>query len=85
MKISDDSLILICKAMVICKLTIREAADKFNLSKSTLHSYIHNRLKIIDKETYNKLCEQFKVHKKAASYRGGLATKNKYYKNKLNK
>lgn len=62
------------------KNTIRETAQKFGVSKSTVHKDIHNRLIEIDKEKYERVQEIFKNHIQIRHIRGGQSTKNKYLK-----
>lgn len=62
------------------KNTIRETAQKFGVSKSTIHKDIHNRLIEIDKEKYKKVQEVFLNHIQVRHIRGGQSTKEKYLK-----
>ena len=58
--------------------TIREVAKKFNVSKSTVHKDLTDRLKEIDDEVYIKVSNILKYHLDIRHIRGGESTKRKY-------
>ena len=58
--------------------TIREIAKKFNVSKSTVHKDLTDRLFVIDKELYIKVSNILKYHLDIRHIRGGESTKRKY-------
>lgn len=60
--------------------TIREIANLFNVSKSTVHKDLHERLLKIDKNKYKKVDEILKYHTNIRHIRGGESTKLKYLK-----
>ena len=60
--------------------TVREIANIFRVSKSTVHKDLHERLLKIDKNKYNKVSEILKYHIEIRHIRGGESTKNKYKK-----
>ncbi len=62
------------------KKTIRDTAKLFNVSKSTVHKDMQERLKEIDKEKYTIINDIFKYHIEIRHINGGEATKNKYLK-----
>lgn len=62
--------------------TIREIAKIFNVSKSTVHKDLNERLLKIDKEKYKKVNEILKYHIDIRHIRGGESTKLKYLKSK---
>lgn len=61
-------------------MTIREIAKKMNVSKSTVHKDLHERLFYIEVEKYNKVAEILKKHTEIRHINGGNATKKKYEK-----
>lgn len=63
--------------------TIREVADIFGVSKSTVHNDIRNRLIVIDKNLYEKVSNILKEHIDIKHIRGGEATKRKFLERKL--
>jgi putative DeoR family transcriptional regulator (stage III sporulation protein D) len=60
--------------------TIREIAKLFNVSKSTVHKDLHERLYDIDKEKYKQVDKILKYHTEIRHIRGGESTKLKYSK-----
>jgi len=60
------------------KATVRSAAAKFNVSKSTVHKDITERLKYINKGLCRKVAEILSINKSERHIRGGLATRKKY-------
>ena len=60
------------------KQTIRSLADTFNISKSTVHKDLRERLKIIDINKYNKIKLIMDEHIKTRHIKGGESTKLKY-------
>lgn len=66
------------------KDTIRKTADKFQISKSTVHFDLSNRLKKIDENLANKIDTIFKKHDEEKHLRGGNATKEKYKRGNSN-
>lgn len=60
--------------------TVREIANIFRVSKSTVHKDLHERLLKIDKNKYNEVSEILKYHIEVRHIRGGESTKNKYKK-----
>ena len=64
--------------------TVRKTAEKFGISKSTVHKNLVVSLKRIDYNLYKKASMVLQKNKSERHLRGGLATKLKYmnYKNK---
>lgn len=60
--------------------TIRELTDIFNVSKSTIHKDISERLKKIDIELFNKVNKVLQKHLNIRHIKGGEATRKKYKK-----
>lgn len=66
------------------KSTIREASNKFKISKTTLHKDIHEKLEKINKELYSSIQDIMEEHLNNRSIKGGQSTKNKYNKKETN-
>ena len=64
------------------KATVRTAAKKFGVSKSTVHKDVSQRLKAINPALYRQVRQVLDVNKSERHIRGGMATKNKYLKEK---
>ena len=60
--------------------TVRETAEVFNVSKSTVHKDMQERLKNIDFELFKDVDKVFQFHIKVRHIIGGEATKQKYLK-----
>jgi len=60
------------------KATVRAAAKKFGVSKSTVHMDVAQRLIKVNPSLYNEVREILDVNKAQRHIRGGLATKEKY-------
>lgn len=63
------------------KATVRKAAKKFGVSKSTVHKDVSERLKYVNPKLYSEVKEILEINKAQRHIRGGLATKNKYIHN----
>lgn len=70
------------KYIIETKETVREIAQKFKVSKSTVHKDLSDRLKKIDKNLYNEVNKILKYHIEIRHIRGGESTKNKYLNQK---
>lgn len=60
--------------------TVRSAAKKFGISKSTVHTDITKRLKQANPPLYLSVRKVLDINKAERHIRGGLATKEKYLK-----
>ena len=58
--------------------TVRDAATKFAISKSTVHKDVTERLFIRNRNLYNEVRVLLEKNKAERHLRGGEATKNKY-------
>ena len=60
------------------KSTVRQAAVKFNVSKSTVHKDISERLEKVNPSLATEAKKVLEINKAQRHIRGGLATKKKY-------
>lgn len=60
------------------KATVRSAAKKFGISKSTVHKDVSQRLKNVNPVLYREVRQILDINKSQRHIRGGMATKNKY-------
>jgi putative DeoR family transcriptional regulator (stage III sporulation protein D) len=58
--------------------TVRAAAKKFGISKSTVHMDVSERLRNIQPQLYSKVRAVLDINKSQRHIRGGLATREKY-------
>ncbi|MBS3938301.1 MAG: sporulation transcriptional regulator SpoIIID [Peptococcaceae bacterium] len=68
----------IAKYVADTKATVRSAADHFNVSKSTVHKDITERLRAINAGMYEEVSEVLSYNKATRHLRGGDATRRKY-------
>lgn len=64
--------------MIETRCTVRNAAAKFGISKSTVHKDISERLKFLSPTKANLTKELLETNKSERHIRGGNATKEKY-------
>ncbi|MBR7146887.1 MAG: sporulation transcriptional regulator SpoIIID [Oscillospiraceae bacterium] len=64
--------------MIENRATVRAAAKKFGVSKSTVHKDLQDRLPQINNALYLQVKEVLDVNKAQRHIRGGLATRRKY-------
>lgn len=60
------------------RTTIRAAAQKFGISKSTVHKDLSERLETINRPLYQQVKEVLECNKAERHIRGGMATRRKY-------
>ena len=60
------------------RTTVRAAAKKFGISKSTVHKDVSERLKKEDPVLYSQVKGLLEINKQERHIRGGLATREKY-------
>ena len=60
------------------RATVRAAAQKFGISKSTVHKDICSRLPQFNRALYLQVKEVLDINKAQRHIRGGIATRKKY-------
>lgn len=60
------------------RTTVRDAAKRFGVSKSTVHKDLSERLVHCDRGLYNQVRQIMEINKAERHIRGGLATRKKY-------
>ncbi len=58
--------------------TVRSAASRFSISKSTVHKDLSERLEPVDRELYLRVKSVLEKNKAERHIRGGNATRKKY-------
>lgn len=58
--------------------TVRAAAKRFHISKSTVHKDVAERLQIVNPYLYGQVRRVLEVNKAQRHIRGGQATRRKY-------
>ncbi len=74
----SERVITIGRYMVEHRSTVRSAAKKFGISKSTVHKDISERLVKINPALAAEAKKLLDTNKAERHIRGGIATKNKY-------
>lgn len=80
---SEERAVSLGKYIVKNKATVRNAAEVFGISKSTVHMDVTGRLKKADPSLYFQVREILDINKAQRHIRGGLATKEKYLREKV--
>ena len=60
------------------RATVRAAAKKFGVSKSTVHKDLQDRLPQVNRALYTQVKEVLDENKAQRHIRGGIATRKKY-------
>ena len=76
----EERTILAAEYIIENKATVRSAAKKFGVSKSTIHKDVSERLRHLNPNLYSEVKTILEKHKQERHIRGGKATKEKYAK-----
>lgn len=68
----------IANYIIAHKATVRQAAKKFGISKSTVHKDCQDRLPVINRSLAKEVRQVLDINKAERHIRGGMATKEKY-------
>ena len=77
-KVISNRVIEEAQSIISTNDTVRDLAKIFKVSKSTVHKDLHDRLKYINLELYNKVDNILKYHTDIRHIRGGESTRLKY-------
>ncbi len=58
--------------------TVRGCADRFRVSKTTVHKDMRTRLKLIDEDLARRVDKLLGINRQERHIRGGMATREKY-------
>ena len=78
--IVEQRAIELAEYIVENKATVRDAAKKFGISKSTVHIDVSQRLKKLNPLLYSDVRKILDINKAERHIRGGMATKQKFLK-----
>lgn len=76
----DTRCVKLAEYIVKNSTTVRMAAKKFGISKSTVHKDVSVRLKKLNPDLYKNVRQVLELNKKERHIRGGIATKRKFDK-----
>jgi len=74
----EDRACALAQYIIENKSTVRDAAGKFGISKSTVHKDISERLPQFNRTLYLQVKEVLEINKAQRHIRGGIATRKKY-------
>ena len=74
----DERAKLLATYIIETKSTVRQTAKKFNISKSTVHKDISERLEKVNPSLARDAKKVLEINKAERHIRGGMATKRKY-------
>ena len=74
----EERVIELANFIIEKKTTVRTAAKKFGISKSTVHKDVTERLELINPVLFNEVRSVLEENKAERHIRGGQATKEKY-------
>ena len=77
-----NRVIEVANYILTTKKTIRETAKKFNISKSTVHKDLQERLKKIDISKYNEIKKIMNEHIEIRHIKGGESTRQLFLRKK---
>lgn len=75
---SDDRAVILGQHIIETGSTVRATAKVFNVSKSTVHKDVTERLLHINHNLYKQVNAVLQKNKSERHIRGGLATRRKY-------
>ena len=74
----EERAVEIANYIIETKATVRQAAKKFGISKSTVHKDCTDRLKQLNPGLASEVRQVLDVNKQERHIRGGLPTREKY-------
>lgn len=74
----EERAVILAHYIIEHNATVRQTAKKFNISKSTVHKDVSERLKTINEGLYSDVKRVLEQNKSERHIRGGMATKTKY-------
>lgn len=74
----EERAVTLAQYIIENNATVRQTAKVFNISKSTVHKDVSERLQRININTYREVQKVLQTNKQERHLRGGLATKEKY-------
>lgn len=79
----EERAVLLAQYVLEHSATVRSAAKKFGISKSTVHKDITERLKHQNRALYLQVQQVLSINKAQRHLRGGMATRQKYHPDKI--
>ena len=79
----EERVIDIARYVAERKVTVRDAAKRFGISKSTVHKDLRDRLPKLDKQLYREVDKVLNFNLAARHIRGGEATRQKWEERRI--
>ena len=79
----EERAVALAQYIIDSKDTVRGAAKKFGISKSTVHTDVTQKLEEIDPVLSKEVREILDINKAQRHIRGGIATREKYKGKKM--
>lgn len=83
--ITDERAVVLGEYILESGATVRAAAQKFRISKSTVHKDITTRLRAVNPSLYRRVRRVLDINKAQRHIRGGMATREKYRRRRANR
>ena len=74
----EERAVLLGTYIVEQKATVRAAAQRYGVSKSTVHTDVSDRLRTVDRDLFDKVRVVLDENKAERHIRGGIAMQKKY-------
>ena len=74
----EERAVSVAEFIIENNATVRQAAKKFGISKSTVHKVCTDRLGLINLALAKEVRNVLEINKQERHIRGGMATKEKY-------
>ena len=74
----EERAVELARYIIENRTTVRAAAGKFGISKSTVHKDLSERLAVINPALYQQVKAVLEENKAERHIRGGIATRKKY-------
>ncbi len=74
----SDRVLMLAAYIAASGATVRDAAKRFGVSKSTVHKDMTERLRNVDRALYLRVRRVLDCNREQRHIRGGLATREKY-------
>ena len=74
----EERVVSVARYIIEKRATVRRAAKKFSVSKSTVHKDVAERLEYLNKSMFDEVREVLEENKAERHLRGGKATKERF-------
>lgn len=75
----EQEIIIVARYIIDNKATLRQAAQVFDMSKSTIYIWMSEKLKILNPRLYREIKKVFAENKENGRVKGGFSRRKKKY------